>query len=98
MSKKKGIVALVSGGVFASLGVMGTVLAASATCIPCAIPALGYFLAFLGFLGITVDLLAAQNIVFSILGVGLLGTGVYFIRRKQTCAVKGPKKVRKSKK
>jgi LPXTG-motif cell wall-anchored protein len=88
MTKKKGIIAVVAGSLFASLGAIGTVLAGSVTCVACLAPAFGYLLAVLGVIGISIDVLTAQNVVFSLIGVGLLGTGIYFIRRKQTCAVK----------
>jgi hypothetical protein len=87
MTKKKGTLAVIAGGIFAGLGTLGGVLGASAVCIPCTIPALGYLLAFLGILGISFDLLTGQTVLFSLIGITLLGGGIYYIRKPKVCSV-----------
>ena len=92
---KKGIIATVFGGGLASLGTLGAVLAASTTCIPCAIPAVGFIFTILGSIGITASFLMTKGIY--ILTAGLIATaiGITLIIKKYknpVCEVKKHKK------
>ena len=96
---KKGIIATVFGGGLASLGTLGAVLAASTTCIPCAIPVVGFILTVLGTVGITVNMLITKSIYFLAIGLVTVAIGITFIVRRyknQVCEVK-PKETKNPK-